>query len=225
MPAATLRAVLDYLPNARAPLAEEHPWNVLMEVVADQASTDTLRDRTEAAIAAALEDGLVLDAVMSTSEAQAEAFWTLRESVAPAERAKGPAVQHDISVPVERMPDFVEAAVAAIEARHPGVEAVAFGHLGDGNVHFHVIAPPGTAPERWEAQGAAISREVYDMVAAWDGSISAEHGIGQTKLRELERLGDPVALEMMRQVKMALDPAGILNPGKLVALAPLHRRP
>ena len=226
MPATTLQAVLDYLPGARPPLDETHPWNVLIEVVADAAEAGTLRARTEAAITSAFELGLVRDAVFSASEAQAEAFWTLRESVALAERAKGPAVQHDISVPVERMPDFVDAAVATIEARHPGVEAVAFGHLGDGNVHFHVIAPAGVEGPQWQAgPGAEISAEVYDMVAAWEGSISAEHGIGQAKLNELERLGDPVALAMMRQVKAALDPAGLLNPGKLVALAPSAAKP
>ena len=149
---------------------------------------------------------------------QAEAFWTLRDSIAPAERAKGPAVQHDISVPVERMPDFVDHASAEIEAAFPGVEAIAFGHLGDGNVHFHAIAPADTADGvHWqETIGKTISSKVNDMVVEWGGSLSAEHGIGQLKLAELERLGDPVALGMMRAVKAALDPLGLLNPGKLV---------
>jgi len=221
MPEATLGAVLDYLPDARAPLEGGHPWHVLIEVVADRAGAAGLRERTETALAEAFAGGLVRDAVLSASEAQAETFWMLRESVAPAERAKGPAVQHDISVPVERMPDFIEEAVATMEQRHPGTEAVAFGHLGDGNVHLHVIAPKGAVPGVWqEAEGKAISAEVYDMVAAWGGSISAEHGIGQAKLEELERLGDPVSLSLLRQVKAALDPQGILNPGKLVRLAP-----
>jgi len=226
MPEATLRAVLDYLPDARAPLERSHPWHVLIEVVADRACAANLRERTETALAEAFASGLVHDAVLSASEGQAEAFWTLRESVAPAERAKGPAVQHDISVPVERMPDFIEAAVATMEQRHPEIEAVAFGHLGDGNVHFHVIAPPGAVAGAWQdLEGKAISAEVYDMVAEWGGSISAEHGIGQAKLEELERLGDPVSLALLRQVKAALDPQGILNPGKLVRLAPLGATP
>ena len=140
--------------------------------------------------------------------------------MAPAERAIGPAMQHDISVPVARMPDFVTMAVGEMEARFPGCTALAFGHLGDGNVHFHVLAPKGTQRGVWEdGEGKAISHAVHDLVTAWDGSISAEHGIGQMKCDELVRLGDPVALAMMRQVKRALDPQGLLNPGKLLPRA------
>ena len=216
LPQRCLDAVLDYLPDSRAPLAEAHPWHALIEVVADRSSAEGLRDRCEAMMAGAFEQGLVTDAAIAASESQAEAFWLLRESIAPAERARGPAVQHDISVPVERMPEFVEAAVPAIEAAWPGTEAVAFGHLGDGNVHFHVLAPAGQDMSWTTADGATISHEVNDLVTRWGGSISAEHGIGQLKRDELARLGDPVALDIMRRVKAALDPAGLLNPGKLV---------
>ncbi len=218
LPQSCLEAVLGYLPGSRAPLGGVHAWHVLVEVVADRSGADSLRENCEAMLAAAFERGLIGDAAIAANEAQAEAFWLLRESVAPAERQRGFAVQHDISVPVERMPEFVEAAVPEIEAAWPGTEAVAFGHLGDGNVHFHVIAPPGVERELWEnREGKAISSQVNDLVTAWGGSISAEHGIGQVKRDELARLGDPVALAMMRQVKTALDPAGLLNPGKLLA--------
>ncbi len=218
MPQSCLEAVLAYLPDARAPLGEDHAWHALIEVVADSAAADTLHDRTEAMLASAFEAGLVEDGTIAVSEAQAEAFWLLRESVAPAERAQGPAVQHDISVPVEKMPDFVDAAVPAIQASWPGTQALAFGHLGDGNVHFHVLAPKGVEAKAWDGgEGRAISRQVHDLVTAWGGSISAEHGIGQSKRAELERLGDPVALSMLRAVKRALDPNWLLNPGKLVA--------
>lgn len=218
MPQSCLEAVLAYLPDARAPLGEDHAWHALIEVVADSAAADTLHDRTEAMLASAFEAGLVEDGTIAVSETQAEAFWLLRESVAPAERAQGPAVQHDISVPVEKMPDFVDAAVPAIQASWPGTQALAFGHLGDGNVHFHVLAPKGVEAKAWDGgEGRAISRQVHDLVTAWGGSISAEHGIGQSKRAELERLGDPVALSMLRAVKRALDPNWLLNPGKLVA--------
>lgn len=221
LPQSTLDDVIAHLPDARAPLADRHAWHALIEVVADRSGVDSLGERVEAMLASAFDKGLLDDAVISASEAQAEAFWLLRDSIAPAERARGPAVQHDISVAVERMPEFVEAAVPQLEAAWPGTEAVAFGHLGDGNVHFHVIAPPGVDPLGWqEGDGKAISRQVYDLVTQWHGSISAEHGIGQLKREELERLGDPVTLAMMRQVKAALDPGGLLNPGKLVSLAP-----
>lgn len=217
MPQSCLDAVLDHLPGARAPLAGRHAWHVLIEVVADSASADTLRDRCEAMMAAAFESELLEDAAMSASEAQAEAFWLLRESVAPAERERGPAMQHDISVPVEKMPEFIETTAPMIEAEWPGVEAVAFGHLGDGNIHYHVVAPKVEDSLAWQqGPGKDISRHVHDLVTQWGGSISAEHGIGQLKRDELVRLGDPVALSMLRAVKHALDPQGLLNPGKLI---------
>ncbi len=217
LPHGCLEAVLGHVPDARSPLSGRHAWHVLIEVVADRAAADGLRERAEAMMAAAFDRELVEDAAIAANETQAESFWLLRESIAPAERARGPAVQHDISVAVERMPEFVDAAVPLIEAAWPGTEAVAFGHLGDGNVHFHVIAPPGADRLAWETgDGKHISSQVHDLVTQWGGSISAEHGIGQLKRDELVRLGDPVALDLMRRVKLALDPAGLLNPGKLV---------
>jgi FAD/FMN-containing dehydrogenase len=216
LPQGCLDAVLDHLPDARAPLGEPHPWHALIEVVADRAAAEGLRERCETMMLGAFERGLVGDAAITASDTQAEAFWLLRESIAPAERARGVAVQHDISVPVERMPEFVDAAVPAIEAAWPGTQAVAFGHLGDGNVHFHVLGPSGSDMGWTQGDGAVISHDIYDLVTQWGGSISAEHGIGQLKRDELARLGDPVALDLMRRVKSALDPDGLLNPGKLV---------
>jgi FAD/FMN-containing dehydrogenase len=135
-------------------------------------------------------------------------------------------MQHDISVPVAAMPAFIDAAVPKVEAAWPGTRAVGFGHLGDGNIHFHVIAPPGAERGAWElADGQQISRMVHDLVTDWHGSISAEHGIGQLKRDELARLSDPAQLALLRAVKTALDPAGLMNPGKLVALAPDPGRP
>jgi len=213
LPQSCLDAVLGYLPAARAPLANAHPWHALIELVGDDPQTIG-----EAMLASALEAGLLEDAVVAGSEAQAEAFWNLRESISPAERAKGPAMQHDIAVPVERMADFLEAAVPAMESRWPGTRAFGFGHLGDGNVHFHVQAPAGVDRAAWEASdGKAISRAVDDLVTAWNGTISAEHGIGQLKVEELERLDDPVALALLHKVKYALDPDDLFNPGKLLA--------
>ncbi len=219
MPRHSLEAVLAHSPRARDPLAERHEWNALIELGADASDVDALPDLAQGLLESAFEAGLVADATIAANEAQAEEFWALRDEIAPAERAIGPAMQHDISVPVPTMADFVAATVPKVETAFPGTRAVAFGHLGDGNVHFHVLAPKGAVPGEWElGQGRAISAFVHDEVTAWHGSISAEHGIGQLKRDELGRLGDPAQLAIMRQVKQALDPLGLLNPGKLVPL-------
>lgn len=212
-----LENVIAYLPGARQPLSESHSWNALIECVSDSDDSISLRERVEAMFADAMEAGLLQDAVLATNDKQSEDFWLLRDSISAAERTLGPAMQHDISVPVEQMPEFILAAIPAIENEYPGTRGVAFGHLGDGNVHFHIIAPEGAIPGEWEdSEGRRVSARVYDLVTEWGGSISAEHGIGQMKVSELGRLGDPVALSMMRAVKQALDPRGLLNPGKLV---------
>jgi FAD/FMN-containing dehydrogenase len=217
VPAHCLDSVLAHLPDARSPLGQRHAWNALIECVGTDADDSSLRERLETALADAADEGLLEDAVIAANERQAEDFWRLRDSISAAERALGPAMQHDISVPVERMPEFILAASPAIESEFPGTSAAAFGHLGDGNVHFHVLAPRGAVPGVWEeSEGKAISARVYDLVTQAGGSISAEHGIGQMKVAELGRLGDPVALGLMRSVKAALDPLGLLNPGKLV---------
>jgi len=217
VPVHCLESVLAHLPDARPPLANAHPWNALLECTSRDSDGSAITERLEQVLALALDDGLITDAAIAANETQAEQFWTLRDSISPAERALGPAMQHDISVPVERMPEFIEAAIEKIEAEFPGTTGAAFGHLGDGNVHFHVLAPRGAVAGKWEeSEGKTISARVHDLVSQWGGSISAEHGIGQMKVSELGRLGDPAALGIMRQVKRALDPHGILNPGKLV---------
>ena len=226
IPAHSLSAVLAHLPGGRSPLAGDHAWHALIELVGDEQQVERLPALAEALLVEAHERGLIEDATIAANERQAEDFWRLRDSIAPAERELGPAMQHDISVPVERMAGFIEQTLPQVEQRFPGTTAVAFGHLGDGNVHYHVLAPTGAERGKWEAgEGKAISTFVHDLVTQWGGSISAEHGIGQLKRDELGRLGDPVALGMMRAVKQALDPHGLLNPGKLVPLAPGWDRP
>lgn len=217
MPHHAVRATQDYMPAIRVPIAGEHAWHVLIELVADAAGAEALPATAERLLVTALEQELIADAAIAANEAQAEKFWQIRETIPSAERARGPAVQHDISVAVADMPAFVESAVPAIEAEWPGTRAVGFGHLGDGNIHFHVIAPGGVDPKAWqEGDGKAISRRVHDLVTQAGGSISAEHGIGQLKRDELARLGDPVALGVLRAVKQALDPQHLFNPGKLI---------
>jgi FAD/FMN-containing dehydrogenase len=220
MPRHSLEAVLAHVKGSRNPLQGAHAWHVLIELAADAAHAEALPALAQTLLESAFEAGLVEDATIAANEAQAEAFWLLRDEIAPAERALGPAMQHDISVPVARMAAFIEETAPQVEARFPGTRVVAFGHLGDGNVHYHVLAPEGAVPGQWEqTDGKKISHLVHDLVTQWHGSISAEHGIGQLKRDELERLGDPVQLHLMRAVKHALDPQGLLNPGKLVPLA------
>lgn len=221
LPEHCLAAVVDHLPDARRPLGAAQPWNVLIELaLADKDAVAKTRDSLESLLACALECGLIADAVLAASETQAEAFWQLRDTISAAEKALGPAVQHDISVPEARMPAFLEAISPEIEQTHPGTKAVGFGHLGDGNIHFHVLAPVDAAPDWAEHEGRKISARVYESVTEWGGSISAEHGIGQAKHGELARLADPTRLDLLRRVKAALDPDGLLNPGKLVTPAP-----
>lgn len=220
LPAESLAAVLRHVPGTRAPIDPQAPWHVLIETVRADPGAEPPAARLEAILAEAIADGLVGDATVAASDAQAEAFWRIRDLISDAERATGPAVQHDISVPVGAMPSFMVEAAAACDARYPGTHASGFGHLGDGNVHFHVRAPAGVEPTRWyEQEAPGITRFVHDLVVAAGGSISAEHGIGQMKLGELERLGPPARLYALRAIKAALDPLGLMNPGKLVPLA------
>ena len=220
VPRSALDLVLEHIPGTRPPLAAPAPWNVLTEAVAP-VSAPGPEPRLYEGLRSALETGIALDGVIAASEAQAAAFWRLRDAISEAEKQDGPAAKHDISVAVEAMPEFMAAAAAAVEARFPGTRVNAFGHLGDGNVHFTVRAPVGASPAWVEQEGAAVSHYVHDLVTRAGGSISAEHGIGQMKRAELARLADPARLHALRAIKQALDPRGIMNPGKLVPPAPL----
>jgi FAD/FMN-containing dehydrogenase len=226
IPGDSLALVLDHIPSTRAPLTGQHAWHVLIEATTANAVAESPAILLERELGAAMADGLVADATIAASEAQAEAFWRIRDSLSAAERASGPAVQHDISVPVATMPRFMVEAAAAAEARFPGTHATAFGHLGDGNVHFHVRAPMGADATRWYGEDAPhVTRFVHDLVVAAGGSISAEHGIGQMKRAELERLSSPARLASLRAIKAGLDPQGLMNPGKLLGLAETPRAP
>ena len=216
LPRESLNAVLGHVPDTRAPLSSDHPWHALVEATADHADAEQPSELLARLLAPLIEQGLVGDATISASEAQAEAFWRIRDSLSEAERAAfGPATQHDISVPVDAMPEFMAGAAAEVEKAFPGSHASGFGHLGDGNIHFHVRAGSRGGPDWLNREGAAVTRLVDDLVTAAGGSISAEHGIGQMKKDELERLS-PERVRHLRAIKHALDPKGIMNPGKLV---------
>ncbi len=196
----------------KPPLATAAPWQVLIELASVRADPGLA-----AALADLLADADVLDAVIAQSEAQASELWRIRETLPEAERRDGVAVKHDIAVPVVALPAFVAATTPAIEAAWPGSRVLGFGHLGDGNLHYNVRAPAGSDSAAWAAaNGAAITTAINDRVIAVGGSIAAEHGIGSVKAGELARVADPVKLAAMRAIKAALDPLGIMNPGKVI---------
>jgi FAD/FMN-containing dehydrogenase len=216
LPRESLEAVLSHVAGTRSPLDGPHDWHALVEATAMDAAEEPPADLLGRLLGPMLESGLVQDATISASEAQAEAFWRIRDSLSEAERATfGPATQHDISVPVDDMPRFMAEAAKAVESAFPGVHASGFGHLGDGNIHFHVRAGTRGGPDWVEREGPAVSRLVHDLVTAAGGSISAEHGIGQMKRDELARL-DPARVAALKAIKAGLDPRSIMNPGKLV---------
>ena len=215
VPGDSLSLVLQHIPGTRSPLSSQSPWNVLIEATSAAADLDPV-ELLQSLLAGAIEAKLVEDAMVASSEAQAEALWRIRDSISEAERTEGPSTAHDISVAVEAMPRFLLDSKASVEAAFPGTTASAFGHLGDGNLHFHVRAGSRAVTGWNESEGHEIERFIDDLVTQAGGSISAEHGIGQMKRGELERLAVPGDLAAIRAIKHALDPRGIMNPGKLV---------
>lgn len=215
VPQDSLQLVLKHIPGTRPPLSGEHAWHVLIEATTPDAEAD-IATEIEVLLGEALQQGIIGDAAIASNEARAEAFWKIRDSISEAERAEGQTLAHDISVAVADMPRFVVDAKEQVERAFPGVIASGFGHLGDGNIHFHVRAARHAAPDWYEAEGASITRFVDDLVTAAGGSISAEHGIGQLKRSEFARLAEPGRVHALRAIKQALDPLGIMNPGKLV---------
>jgi FAD/FMN-containing dehydrogenase len=215
VPQDSLDLVLKHVPGTRPPLVGKHAWHALVEATTADANAD-ISGELERLLATALQQGIIGDAVLAANEAQADSFWKLRDTISEAERAEGQTLAHDISVPVADMPAFIVDAAAKVEAAFPGVVASGFGHLGDGNIHFHVRAGSHAAPGWYEREGEQITEFVDDLVTAAGGSISAEHGIGQLKLAEFARLAPPGRIHALRAIRQALDPLGIMNPGKLI---------
>ncbi len=214
MPRIGLEFVLRHTPGARDPLADESPWYALIEISSQNAGD--LTEASEAALAEALERGALADAAIARSEAQAAAFWRLRESMSAAQKPEGGSIKHDVSVPVAAAPAFIEEATRAALAFAPGCRPVPFGHLGDGNIHFNVSQPPGADREAYLAGWAGMNDAIHAVVARFGGSISAEHGIGVAKRDLLPGVKSDIEMELMRTLKRALDPQGIMNPGKVL---------
>ena len=210
-----LDLVLAHVPGARDPFAAPHPCYVLFELSA-AAPADDARAQMESFLAAALEDGLLRDAVIAESGAQAAELWRLRETIPEAEKREGASIKHDVSVPVSRVPEFLEAASRKAAEIVPGIRVCAFGHVGDGNVHFNLARPEGADPAAFMDREEAVNRAVHDAASGLRGSISAEHGIGQLKRETLARYKPATALDLMRRIKASLDPDNLMNPGKVL---------
>ncbi|HYX73207.1 MAG TPA: FAD-binding oxidoreductase [Steroidobacteraceae bacterium] len=215
IPRAGLELTSRHIPGVSDPLGAPYPWYVLCELSSSRAG-EPLDAVLEEALAAALARGIVLDATLVQSERERTALWKLRESIPEAQRHEGASLKHDISLPVATLPDFVAHAARWIAAHVPEGRLVAYGHVGDGNLHFNISQLPGADRERFLARAGEIRRAIHDMVRDSGGSFSAEHGVGRTKVAELERYASQVELELMRAVKHAFDPHGIMNPGKVL---------
>src|SRR5215469_5483365 len=192
-----------------------HRWYVLAQAD-DPALNSSLGALFESALSEAIESRVAHDATIAQSDAQAAELWALRENIPEAQRREGPNIKHDIGLPVSSIPSFLDEAKAQLDAAFPGVRYVTFGHLGDGNLHYNLAPPAGVPGEEFLDQAPRANRVVYDLVARFGGSFSAEHGIGQLKRDELERYRPAIEIELMRAIKRALDPQQLLNPGKVL---------
>ncbi|SPA47944.1 FAD-binding oxidoreductase [Cupriavidus taiwanensis] len=210
-----LDLVLAHAEGVQEPFAQRYPGYVLVELAdtTDEAALNALLERV---IGEALERELCLDAAVSASLAQLQALWKLREEISEAQRADGPHLKHDVSLPIEQIPAFMESMAARLRALDAAIRPFVFGHFGDGNLHYNLSRPAG-APTEWAAtRGDAVTEAVLDEVMRYGGSISAEHGIGQLKRHAFLAVKDPLELRLMRELKAVFDPAGIMNPGKLL---------
>jgi FAD/FMN-containing dehydrogenase len=207
--------VLKHIPNMRDPLPAPSPWYVLVEL-SDSTEGRALDTLLEDALGVAAEAGLATDAVLAASDTQRRELWALRENVSEAQKLDGVSIKHDVSVPVSRVPEFIARATAALEAKFPGIRIVAFGHMGDGNVHYNCGKTGADEASRFYGESPEVNHVVYGVVAELNGSISAEHGLGVLKVDEIKRYKSALELDIMRGIKRTLDPDGIMNPGKVL---------
>ncbi|MEC5400012.1 FAD-binding oxidoreductase [Uliginosibacterium sp. H1] len=210
-----LGLVLQHIPGAQVPLSGGHDWHALVEL-ADSDPGAPLDDLLQTALASAMEAGVVSDAALAASDTQRAALWALRENISEAQKREGFSIKHDVAVPVGRIPAFLHDTDAALKSAFPGLRIVTFGHVGDGNLHYNMSRAQRQDNDVFIAQTPAVNRIVHDRVAAHGGSISAEHGLGQLKREEVLRYKSAVEMDLMRAVKAALDPRGLMNPGKLL---------
>jgi FAD/FMN-containing dehydrogenase len=211
----SLNLALNWVEGNRDPFDAPYEHYVLAEL-SDGSEDGHLRDSFEQVLADAMESGAVADAVIAQNNAQAQALWKIRETIPEAQKRASASIKHDISVPVSKVPEVLARGSALMREEVPDVVVVAFGHIGDGNIHFNANQCPDEGPEMFLQASEAIHRRMYELVSELDGSFSAEHGVGQLKLTQMEQYRPSVELEMMRKIKSVLDPDGVLNPGKVI---------
>jgi len=201
--------------GCRDPFDETHHWYVLLELSGTRPG-NAMAELLEGLLAEAWESGAVVDAALAASAAQAEAFWRLREGVVEAQRFEGGSIKHDVAVPVSRVPEFIRRADALVTAALPEIRPCAFGHVGDGNIHYNLTQPAAMETAAFLDQWERFNRLVHDLVMELGGTFSAEHGVGRLKVEEMARYKSPVELDLMGSLKRALDPLGIMNPGVIL---------
>ncbi|MFJ4291052.1 FAD-binding oxidoreductase [Cupriavidus sp. NPDC089707] len=211
-----LLLVRRYFPETPRLLEEDCSWYLLMKA-ADGGDEAALNDAMQTALMACLEQGIICDVALASSVAQTKVLWDLRENVTHAQQMDGGNIKHDIALPISRIPTFVEGMLPELEKAFPGVRPIIYGHLGDGNLHFNVSAPNGVDSKAWQARTEAVNKIIHDATVALRGSISAEHGVGQLKREELLQYKTAVEMEVMHRIKKALDPQGLMNPGKVLS--------
>ena len=206
---------LRYVKGTRAPLEHESEWYVLLDLSSSHSDGEA-GNKMEDILADALQQGIIEDASIAQSVGQQKEFWRLREDMSPAQKLEGGSIKHDISVPIASIPDFISEAAKIIEAISPGARIVCFGHMGDGNLHYNVSQPVGADKQAYLALWGEMNHRIHTLVMSYNGSFSAEHGIGQLKRKELVAFKSPVALSLMRSIKQLFDPKNIMNPGKML---------
>ncbi len=215
MPRIGMEFILRHIAEARDPLENAYPWYVLIEISSARSEADA-QEMMEAVLTQGFETGLVQDAAIAQNGAQADLFWKMREEMSPAQKPEGGSIKHDISVPVASIPAFLAEAAIAVEEMIPSARVVCFGHIGDGNLHYNVSQPVGADKQAFLARWHELNHRIHTIVMSYNGSISAEHGIGALKREELRAFKQPLALELMRRIKQAFDPKNIMNPDKLL---------
>ncbi|MFK0165716.1 FAD-binding oxidoreductase [Rhizobium sp. NPDC090279] len=215
MPRIGVEFTTRHIPGVRDPLETAHPWYVLIDISTSD-SAETAERMMTALLEQGYEAGLIQDATIASSEAQQKAIWRMRESMSDAQKPEGGSIKHDVSVPVAQIPQFMAEAEKAVTAALPGARVCAFGHMGDGNIHYNISQPIGADKAEFIGRWHEINKIVHGLVLQHGGSISAEHGIGQLKRDELASIRSNIEMDLMRRIKTAFDPAGIMNPGKVL---------